>query len=61
MPFPFSLLKDFSSPEPESEVEKCLEEGALVLPGVVGAWTGGVASWVVLVVELAFAAESRRD
>ncbi len=37
MPFPdpLSLVDNFSSPEPESEVEKCLEEGALARPGVV--------------------------
>ena len=34
-PDPLSLLDNFSSPEPESEVEKCLDEGALARPGVV--------------------------
>lgn len=39
MPFPgpLSLVDNFSSPEPESEVEKCLDEGALARPGVLGA------------------------
>lgn len=36
LPGPFSLFEDFSSPEPESEVEKCLEAGARTRPGVVG-------------------------
>ena len=35
-PAAFSLTWDFSSPEPESEVEKWREDGARTRPGVVG-------------------------
>lgn len=46
----FSFTDDFSSPEPESDVEKWREEGARTRPGVVGGlWVCASDVWVVVV------------
>lgn len=56
MPELFSFTEDFSSPEPESDVEKWREDGARARPGVVGGFCACVSDgWavVVLLLELA--------
>lgn len=62
VPFPgtFSLAEDFSSPEPDNDVEKCLDEGARTRPGVVGfcGWVAG--GCTEFAAELAFVVASRR-
>lgn len=56
----FSLTVDFSSPEPESDVEKWREDGARTLPGVVGRFCAcASAGWPAA--ELLFELARKRD
>ena len=55
-PAVFSFAWDFSSPEPESEVEKWREDGARTRPGVVGGFCGRVSDvWLAAELELELA------
>ena len=55
LPFPLSLLEDFSSPDPEREVEKWRDEGARTRFGVTGLCVWAVAGWAACVVEVVVA------